>query len=805
MNKKRLSVVMAGAMLASSVAPVMAAQVKDQSLNGNTTAHNPSNNKYGVGINNLIVTNEDTKGTDTVYGLDTRSEKKYEVNGINRGELVAQLRELMLSKVYSNTTGNNISNITLNSGITVSTNFAGESAYMVYVLNKNKTEYSAFTNVSEAGIKAMERAVNDAPVGAKVFVIDRGHVVDKGLVHKTYVEDNKVQTRWTETELRALAATSETDLKNNYPAVNNFEWVEPADPAKETGYLKVTLRKTVTDENQEIKCEELTVKPNDLKVDFKLPLNKDGGSLKDYPWNAEGVWQTLDKFAPVYATATNKAGKIIDANLLASVSITSATSKEVVKLSELYDGLFLTTKGNELLESLKYDYKAKDNRPAANDPQGLRAENIKAAFVASKYDLTLGEVAGVVNQKNGIYTLDIAFNTYERNKTTKERTSKLVDSKVITVSSNNKKQLELFRVWMHNRKPQVDVLAGDDRYETAVKIAKNNANITDVAENGNIVLVNGDALVDGLAAAPLAASVWNKDGVGSKVAPILLTKSDSIPKATADYMKELIAEQRFGEMDKVTVYLVGGETVISPAIEKQLKDFGLRVVRAGGANREETSLKVAEVMAKDANRWEDGTTKVDMSHAFVVGAEGEADAMSIAAVAAREGNPIIVESKNGLSEKALDEITKWKHDFDYANGDKLSATIVGGESVVSKATLKKLQSKDIATDRVHGSNRQKTNAAVIRRYYKTEGINHVVVSKDGSNNKKRDLIDALTATSLSVQHKAPIVLGTNKLDIEQMSALNQKANRTGVYVYQVGHGVARDVVKAIANRFSLSK
>ena len=806
MNKKRLSVVMAGAMLATSVAPVMAAQVKDQSLNGNTTAHNPSNNKYGVGINNLIVTNEDTKGTDTVYGLDTRSEKKYEVNGINRGELVAQLRELMLSKVYSNTTGNNISNITLKSGITVSTNFAGESAYMVYVLNKNKTEYSAFTNVSEAGIKAMERAVNDAPVGAKVFVIDRGHVVDKGLVHKTYVEDNKVQTRWTETELRALAATSETDLKNNYPAVNNFEWVEPADPAKETGYLKVTLRKTVTDENQEIKCEELTVKPNDLKVDFKLPLNKDGGSLKDYPWNAEGVWQTLDKFAPVYATATNKAGKIIDANLLASVSITSATSKEVVKLSELYDGLFLTTKGNELLESLKYDYKAKDNRPAANDPQGLRAENIKAAFVASKYDLTLGEVAGVVNQKNGIYTLDIAFNTYERNKTTKERTSKLVDSKVITVSSNNKKQLELFRVWMHNRKPQVDVLAGDDRYETAVKIAKNNANITDVAENGNIVLVNGDALVDGLAAAPLAASVWNKDGVGSKVAPILLTKSDSIPKATADYMKELIAEQRFGEMDKVTVYLVGGETVISPAIEKQLKDFGLRVVRAGGANREETSLKVAEVMAKDANRWEDGTTKVDMSHAFVVGAEGEADAMSIAPVAAgaaartnKRIRPIIVESKKGLSEDAIDSLKDWKN----SPASTTSVTIIGGETVVSKATEESLKTENVKVDRLGGSNRQATNAEIIDKFAKN-GLNRIVISKDGQHNKK-DLVDALTATSLAVKHHSPIVLGTNKLSVAQINALEKKADRNGIYVYQVGHGVARDVLKTIATRVGLAK
>ena len=791
MNKKRLSVVMAGAMLATSVAPVMAAQVDGKTLNG-------KNRKNDINWKNLLVDNT-PNAADVEYVLDTRSEKKYEVNGLNRGELVGQLRELMLSKVYTDINANNLTGITLKSDKTnQSKDFGGESAYMVYVLNTKDNSYEAFAEVEkESDIKAMEKAVNNAPAGSKIFVIDRGHVVDKGIVHKTNVEKIATQYRWTEQDLIDLGNLDFTNpaVKNQYPAINDFEW-----DGKE---LTVVTRNS----KDELECEKNTVKPNDLALDYTKPLNDKGGSLVGVSADdVTGIWETLAGFENKVTTSETK-GKIIDANLLATVTITNTTSKEVVKLSDLYDGLFLTTKGNELLESLKYDYKAKNNRPAANDPQGLRAEKINAAFVANKYELTLGEVSSTVNKdKNGVFTLDIAFNTYERNKTTKERTSKLVDSKVITVSSNNKKQLELFRVWMHNRKPQVDVLAGDDRYETAVKIAKNNANITDVAENGNIVLVNGDALVDGLAAAPLAASVWNEEEYESKVAPILLTKSDSIPKATADYMKELIAEQKFGEMNKVTVYLVGGETVISPAIEKQLKDFGLRVVRAGGANREETSLKVAEVMAKDANRGDNsGTTPVDMSHAFIVGAEGEADAMSIAAVAAREGNPIIVESKNGLSEKALDEITKWKHDFDYASNDKLSATIVGGESVVSKATLKKLQAKDIATDRVHGSNRQKTNAAVIRRYYKTEGINHVLVSKDGSNNKKRDLIDALTSTSLSVQHKAPIVLGTNKLDIEQMSALEQKANRTGVYVYQVGHGVARDVVKAIANRFSLSK
>ena len=346
---------------------------------------------------------------------------------------------------------------------------------------------------------------------------------------------------------------------------------------------------------------------------------------------------------------------------------------------------------------------------------------------------------------------------------------------------------------------KVGIVAGDNRYETAVNVAKaqnlpkvesKNAQTTNDEKKNNIVLVNGNSLVDGLSAAPLAASLnWNARATGTAV---LLSDTDSLPSATKEYLEELTEDISKANKKYVTINLVGGESVLSESLVKELKGMGFNVVRFGGDNREETSIEVAEEL----------TSSNDL---FVVGGNGEADAMSIAAVAAREGNPIIVESKNGLSEKALDEITKWKHDFDYANGDKLSATIVGGESVVSKATLKKLQSKDIATDRVHGSNRQKTNAAVIRRYYKTEGINHVVVSKDGSNNKKRDLIDALTATSLSVQHKAPIVLGTNKLDIEQMSALNQKANRTGVYVYQVGHGVARDVVKAIANRFSLSK
>ena len=76
--------------------------------------------------------------------------------------------------------------------------------------------------------------------------------------------------------------------------------------------------------------------------------------------------------------------------------------------------------------------------------------------------------------------------------------------------------------------------------------------------------------------------------------------------------------------------------------------MGFKVERLGGDNREETSLEVADVLVNG------GTN----NKAFVVGANGEADAMSIAAVAAKEGAPIIVSKNGGLSEDAVKFIKK---------------------------------------------------------------------------------------------------------------------------------------------------
>ena len=681
MNKKRLSVVMAGAMLASAVAPVMAAT--------------PS----------------------------------YEVNGSNRGLLIKELRELMLSKTFANEA--------------VNKDFAGECVF--YVQMGKGLDVKQFYTVES--IPKMEEAINAAPVGTVIEVVNGGYVEKNGKYYHFALEDKVTETEKTFNKASLKEAADKFKAnKENYPAIYSMDF--------DGETLTVELRKAA----DETKLETVTFKAGDKELDFSKPVDVNGDVLDGR--TPQSDWSDLATFKPAVSTETIKKGDPIDEKVVARLTVSDADSKVNVKLSDLYDGLLLTSKGQELLD------KVKEANAVQND--GL--------YVS---------VADVKTSKNGIFTFDMEFvntnpttNKYEKN--------------VITVSSNNKGQLEIFNTWMKRGQASVEVLAGTNRYETAVKVAKENAKIEDVALNGNIVLVNGNALVDGLAAAPLAASVVNKIGnipFDGYVAPILLTETNSLPKATLQYMKELVKHQTVGSLDQVTVYLVGGEAVISQNVVNQLKSIGVRVVRASGEDREATSLAVAKLIEKDND--------VDVKNAFIVGADGEADAMSIASVAAQKKQPIIVESRKGLSDSTVD----------YLKGGKFvsakSATIIGGETVVSGETEAKLKEEKVSVDRVAGSNRKATNAKVIDRFA-SNYIQRVVLSKDGQTNKS-ELIDALTATSLAVKDNAPIVLATNKMSNEQVNALEKKANRNGVYVYQVGHGVARDVLKQIATRIGLAK
>ena len=650
MNKKRLSVVMAGAMLASAVAPVMAAE----------------------------------------------EVKSYEVSSNDLGLLTAKLREVMESKKFHNTDKNK--------------NLAGKS---IYKLTKGLNP----VDVSLDNVKNLE-------VGDTITLWDQGHRVDeKGNYFSTTAEKTEVAAKWSETELDNAGKKIVEDMKKTSDA-RTYKVIKDAKFDSKKHILDVEL----------YTGKVLTFKVGDDRVNFIAPIDKDGYELENKDENAQlvvGFKKLVDEKDP---------GQDIDSTKIAEIKIVEGGN--AYKVEDLYDGLMLTTKGHELLSIMK----------EAGDKVWMYDDN------TSSYVPYTGELKA----DHGVYRFHI------------ETIDAFGKKSVYKVTGTDENAAETLAKWLVNKDPKVDLLAGDNRYETAVTIAKDVANIKSVINNKEIVLVNGDSLVDGLAAAPLAANY----GVHT---PILLTESNKLPAATKEYLKELISQVPVGKLNEVNIKIVGGTSVVSKAVEKELKGYGFDVDRFGGANREETSLLVAEEIGEGKD-------------AFVVGAEGEADAMSIAAVAAEKKQPIVVAKKGGISEDALEAL------------EDVKVTVIGGTSVVSEAEYKEIKSVAKAVTRVAGANRQATNAEVIARYYTGNFVGaakNVVVAKDGQKNKS-ELIDALAATTLASKNNAPIVLATNKLSNAQINALELNASSANA-VYQVGHGVARDIVKTIATRLGVIK
>lgn len=734
MNKKVLSTVMAGAMLATTVAPAMAYTIHE--YNPETYAVE-NNEKTKVALANAIIAEMEKKVLNTggsVYQVGIRKP-----NGFYPLNLDPSLSDENLQK---------------------------QKDLIITKINELKP--------------------NDS-----VELIDRGHVKVGNEYSHYYIEDTKVYEKY---EKKGKTNTLKEEYDNfeqnshNYSNISSMNYKD--------GVLKVTLKNNI----------EKEYKLGDIKVDFNKPIKDASGNVTDFEKilktkNGETITANQKAVKGLKSHYTDQGHgypeyiKSIELKSNVEQNESSKWAKFDIELAEGYT--FGTT--NEAAPTEGPIDQSSDNKirvyqyerrqlPDLNEP--IFKEGSKNVIVGFKnivkkgaYGETGDEIDGEVVARYKI----VAADQDEGNNDDIPDIGGDVDKHELTVPNipiepqpNPNPPVVVPPTKPEEKpenKPTMEVLAGDDRYETAVEVANKTANTKDVAGNGNLVLVNGNALVDGLAASPLASILGKTSNV--EVAPILLTKTDSLPESTKDYIKEVVSKKSTG---KVKVYIVGGNAVVSEKVEKELKELGVDVVRSGGSNREETSLKVAELISKNKKPY----------NTFVVGANGEADAMSIAPVAADREEPIIVSKNGGLSKDGVQKIADLK----------ANATIVGGTEVVSEATEKALKDAKISTSRVAGSNRQKTNAAIIDRYAKN-GLNKIIVSKDGSA-KKDELVDALTSTSLAVKEDAPIVLATKKISDEQINALKNKADK-GVFIYQIGYGVSNNVLETLAAKIGLLK
>ena len=745
MNKKKLSVVMAGAMLASSVAPVLAAETSELD-------------------------------TTQLGSLVETVEKK--------------LTEERFDKNATANTGVNIKTATNNGLDDASTNIAGRSIYFVRIVKADGSlALDDMKAIYAATLKGEDLRGELQDAFQKLTADD---VVEIWEVGSTKDDDGKIVSNVTATTIDkySVADFNNTTKDAIYTELSksstNKLLKNDSKDSIVVGKNNITIHfaTNVVLDNENFKKEykvtddgsknyTLTLEVGNNKLDFGKYLATSKIAI-DQNTNKSAVLASSTGLSDVHGfpqVAEDTKPNDIVGKLLESITIIGATGTNY-KTEDIYDGLMLTTEGHDLLSLVKAADKKSGYRVAMNSLTG---------------DEILKDTANVTLEKNkaGKYGFVISITDKKGNTTT------------YTISGE-KAQTSRVATWFSQRLAKVDILAGDNRYETAVSVAREQLKMapgllgvtnTDTTIPSNIVLVNGKSLVDGLAAAPLAASLNAYDNASSKVAaPILLTEADGLPKATKSFLKELLADKKIGDVD-TTIHLVGGTTVLSRELEKELRSYGFEIERYNGANREETSLEVAEKInnSKDA---------------FVVGANGEADAMSIAAVAADKANsttgtdvtPIIVAKKGGISYQALDEL------------EGKDVTVVGGEASVSKEDYEAIEEatgKNGSVERVAGDNRQQTNAKILEKYYKVGKVQSVIVSKDGRGNNE-ELVDALTVANLAVQKKAPIVLAKSSLSAEQLNMVNLYG-KSSDSLYQVGHGVDRDnVIKVLADRLGLT-
>ncbi|MCC0631274.1 cell wall-binding protein Cwp2 [Clostridioides sp. ZZV15-6388] len=538
-------------------------------------------------------------------------------------------------------------------------------------------------------IDELEKLVNALGENKELIVTitDKGHVTNSA----NEVVAEAIEKYENSADLSA-EANSITEKAKDKTETNGIYGVADVKASYDSTKDKLVI--TLSDKTETATSKTIYVGIGDEKVDLAAnPVDSTGTNLDP---SAEGF--RVNKI--------NKLGvagaKNIDDVQLAEITIKNS-DLNTVSPQDLYDGYRLTVKGN---------------------------------VVANGTSKSISDISAK-DSETGKYKFTIKYT---------DTSGKAIE---LTVESTNEKDLKDAKAALEGNS-KVKLIAGDDRYATAVAIAKQ-TKYTD-----NVVIVNSNKLVDGLAATPLAQS---------KKAPILLASDNEIPKVTLDYIKDIIKKS-----PSAKIYIVGGESAVSNTAKKQLESVTKNVERLAGDDRHTTSVAVAKAMGS-------------FKDAFVVGAKGEADAMSIAAKAAELKAPIIVNGWNDLSADAIKLM------------DGKEIGIVGGSNNVSSQIENQLADidKDRKVQRVEGETRHDTNAKVIETYYGK--LDKLYIAKDGYGNNGM-LVDALAAGPLAAG-KGPILLAKNDITNSQKNALDKKLN-LGAEVTQIGNGVELTVIQKIA-------
>ena len=235
--------------------------------------------------------------------------------------------------------------------------------------------------------------------------------------------------------------------------------------------------------------------------------------------------------------------------------------------------------------------------------------------------------------------------------------------------------------------PPVDVerLAGETRVQTAIAVSR--ARYPDGSDR--VVLARADAYPDALTGGPLAAAVD---------APILLTQPGELHPDTAAEITRLGA---------TGAYLLGGPSALSELVREQLvaQTAADTVVRLGGATRFDTAVGIAgELLAVTGA---ESTTAAYLAEgANADPARGWPDALSVSALAAFQGAPILLATRDALPEPTAAAL------------EQLGVTdlaLVGGPAAIANGVANAAEAAGVRVERLGGADRFDTSRILADR------------------------------------------------------------------------------------------
>lgn len=226
----------------------------------------------------------------------------------------------------------------------------------------------------------------------------------------------------------------------------------------------------------------------------------------------------------------------------------------------------------------------------------------------------------------------------------------------------------------------VSRVAGSDRFSTASAISRASYPGTAPVVYVASALNYPDALSAGAAAA--------KQG-----GPLLLTAPDRLPA---------VVSAELARLKPATVVIVGGEGAVGPAVAAQLAALAPSVVRIAGADRYDTSRKVA------AYAFPAGSAET----AYVASGGSFPDALSATGVAGTQGAPVLLVSPADPEGATVAGAL--------ASLRPRSIVVVGGTDVIP-ASVDTALGAIAPVLRLAGADRFATNAAVIRSVFSSAG------------------------------------------------------------------------------------